>query len=759
MTGDSMRKNWFYRLLLSYLPVFFIICLSLLLMTYLTISEMSKRSANKANEALSHNVMQLIDDALAGIDSLMLKEIQSNGRLQLFYAEQPQDERQYADVQAASAIKELTANNPLIDSIYLYRLADQTVLTPFMITKLDTFADRQYLGLTVSTKTPYAWTLRSYPQPEQDASKPEEKIISLAKIANLSDYSTMVVNIRPERLRLLMQSMVYTQTTFMEVRDRAGRLVVSTDGGGSTDTGLEPAKGFRSKTLSEAHSELTGWTFRSGNHGEVFAEFVSSLFYLWMALGCFIVLAGLAWLIYVSRRNYKPIRSLMNRISNVRPASAEDARTGKVDEFQLIESAIEGLLDESNILQEQHQKNMVYRKRYLFLSMMEGAAGTRPKTGLAELEQMGVVFPVTETAVALAEIDHYAEFERQYRNDQHLLKHVLSMVVQEMAETKPYTVWTEWIDRCRMAILVIYSGQEKAERETADFCEALRQWVEENLDFTVTIGIGCHVEDMDRVSQSFREAVAATGFKSSLGYNRIIEPAHVISKPKGELFRQLQCIRSISQSFRAGEKKWETYYEEMYEGIRDQLYAYEDLAGLMTVLIGHLQKEMAELPEELHQVWQEFTHDKLLAALERKETLDEIYGEFRIILQEAYERMSELRESKSTHQLVHQVKRYIRENYHNPDLSLMHLSDEFGLNAKYVSRVFREAFGVKFVEYVTAVRMEQAMQRLLETEGTIQEIGQAVGYEQSLTFIRVFKKYTGTTPGQYRKMKILPETD
>ncbi|MFD0714474.1 hypothetical protein [Paenibacillus sp. GCM10027626] len=38
-----MKRNWFYKLLLSYLPVFFIISLSLLLMTYLTINEMCQK--------------------------------------------------------------------------------------------------------------------------------------------------------------------------------------------------------------------------------------------------------------------------------------------------------------------------------------------------------------------------------------------------------------------------------------------------------------------------------------------------------------------------------------------------------------------------------------------------------------------------------------------------------------------------------------------------------------------------------------------
>ncbi|MFD0716192.1 helix-turn-helix domain-containing protein [Paenibacillus sp. GCM10027626] len=43
------------------------------------------------------------------------------------------------------------------------------------------------------------------------------------------------------------------------------------------------------------------------------------------------------------------------------------------------------------------------------------------------------------------------------------------------------------------------------------------------------------------------------------------------------------------------------------------------------------------------------------------------------------------------------------------------------------------------------------MEMLAETDEAIQDIGRNIGYDQSLTFIRVFKKHTGETPGQYRK--------
>ncbi|BBI31208.1 helix-turn-helix domain-containing protein [Cohnella abietis] len=741
-----MKTNWFNRLLLSYLPVFFIISLSLLLMTFLTLSEMSKKASVKANNAVSHNISKMIDSKLADIDSLFLYEIQNNEKIKQFFSDNPKDNRHYTDIQASSALKELLQNNPTIESIYLYRTPDRTILTRSTLTDLNDFADSQFIGLSLNSRVPYRWTARTLVPQNTDGGN-ARRVISLAKNTNLSNLSILIVNVRIESLLGWITSMTDNNSTFVHLSDEEGNLIVSTE---ATANGKTSNMGAGT-VLSSSVSEQTGWIISSGTLNSGILEFVSSLFYVWMAIAAVIVIAGLTWIIYVSRRQYKPVMTLMNMISGARKASPTQLKTEKVDEFKFIESSIEELLDESNMLQEQHKELSVYHRRHLFLSLMEGTNSTANfgKYLEEELSRHGIHQPVSGSLVAIVEIDHYTEFAIQYRSDQHLLKYILGASMKELVENKPFTVWTEWISNSKMGILFLFHHQE-SEQEVLESCEKLRDWIALNLDFTVTIGIGHLIQQLELTAESFREAVSAVGYKSSLGMNRIITPKHMVSKPKGELFKQLQVFRSISQSFRLGDEKWEDYYEEMYQTLQDQLYTHDDLASLMQVLIGYLQKEMAELTEELNKVWIEDVQPSLLMALEQ-ETQEEVYQAIHDILKDAYDRLNKLRENKSSHQLMHQVKMYIADNYCNPDLSLTHLSDEFQLNAKYLSRLFREAFGMKFVEYVSEVRMEKSIQMLLETEDTIQDIGRAVGYDQSLTFIRVFKKHAGETPGQYRK--------
>jgi transcriptional regulator GlxA family with amidase domain len=74
-----------------------------------------------------------------------------------------------------------------------------------------------------------------------------------------------------------------------------------------------------------------------------------------------------------------------------------------------------------------------------------------------------------------------------------------------------------------------------------------------------------------------------------------------------------------------------------------------------------------------------------------------------------------------------------------------------GLNARTFLRRFRAATGFAPIEYVQALRIEEAKQILETDEQAIDSVGAAVGYEDPASFRRVFKRGTGLSPAAYRK--------
>lgn len=104
--------------------------------------------------------------------------------------------------------------------------------------------------------------------------------------------------------------------------------------------------------------------------------------------------------------------------------------------------------------------------------------------------------------------------------------------------------------------------------------------------------------------------------------------------------------------------------------------------------------------------------------------------------------------------LVDRIKRYVSEHLSDQALTLKKISEEeLFLNPKYVSRAFYQKTGQHFRQYVLEQRMELAKQMLLQEDASrMYEIASRVGLDDNPQyFSKLFKKYTGYTPSEYRR--------
>lgn len=101
------------------------------------------------------------------------------------------------------------------------------------------------------------------------------------------------------------------------------------------------------------------------------------------------------------------------------------------------------------------------------------------------------------------------------------------------------------------------------------------------------------------------------------------------------------------------------------------------------------------------------------------------------------------------------ISRFVMEyvdQHPDEDISLELFADKLNITSNYLSSYFKEKTNMNFSEYVNGVRLGKAKILLLENNKyTIQQIGQMVGFYNTNTFIRNFKKLSGLTPGEFRK--------
>lgn len=101
-------------------------------------------------------------------------------------------------------------------------------------------------------------------------------------------------------------------------------------------------------------------------------------------------------------------------------------------------------------------------------------------------------------------------------------------------------------------------------------------------------------------------------------------------------------------------------------------------------------------------------------------------------------------------QAVVKAKEFIDTNY-AAEISLKEVADAVYLNPSYFSQLFKETSGENFINYLTKVRIEKAMELLKKSDNKVYEVAQAVGYNDQAYFSRIFKQVVGLNPADYRR--------
>lgn len=103
--------------------------------------------------------------------------------------------------------------------------------------------------------------------------------------------------------------------------------------------------------------------------------------------------------------------------------------------------------------------------------------------------------------------------------------------------------------------------------------------------------------------------------------------------------------------------------------------------------------------------------------------------------------------------LIDKALEYIGEHYCDSELSVDTLCGYLNVSATYFSTLFKRETGMNFVNYLTKVRMEKALQLLNTTDEKTYNVSTIVGYTEPNYFSYVFKKHYGVSPSNYRKNK------
>lgn len=208
---------------------------------------------------------------------------------------------------------------------------------------------------------------------------------------------------------------------------------------------------------------------------------------------------------------------------------------------------------------------------------------------------------------------------------------------------------------------------------------------------------------------------------------------------------EMQIVHGISDR----KIKWiEEYLNRFLEYLNKKTYSYADIREAMICLTAAI---LYAIRKESYGLYENINNLNILEWVKEIMFADH-YPKIIMNIINQYERYSENLKS-GNHPIINKVLKIIDEEYRD-ELPLDEIARRMNVTPEYLSSLFMKELGVKFTTYRTQKRIEVAKNLLREGSKKIYEIAEESGYTDVRYFTKVFKKYTGVSPGEYTRSLI-----
>jgi len=452
-------------------------------------------------------------------------------------------------------------------------------------------------------------------------------------------------------------------------------------------------------------------------------------------LGC--TLLGLFLSLILSKRNYDPVKRLMAVFNRSEVTGDNDVELNPVDEFKWIEKKA---LDAQATIGNNYRALRKYFINTLLYKPFDSVNGKseieRYKINLDGEWNLVIIFKSSFPDPGRILSENESEIINTLNN---VIMHVFTEAVDnkfsaEMIGTGEY-----------VSVIVNWSGdKESFISQLEDKIEYVQQQTGEFLHLPVLTAIGGPRQGMEGIYYSNLEALETLGFLDPKTGQTILHYRDIKYSGGKYLYNYETEQKLINYVSMGDSENACNLLKQIWAENSDQYNRSGRMSRLLAYnLFGSLMKGME----------QELLSNDLLSQSFNLENIppENLAEALENTVIEICKSNNSIRFNKQNHRLSEKVKNYIDENFRNPDINISITSLHFNMNPAYLSTVFKEETDISLLEYINTLRIEEG-KKLLHSGCEVNETAEKCGFRGSSAFIRVFKKLTGVTPGQYREL-------
>ncbi len=266
------------------------------------------------------------------------------------------------------------------------------------------------------------------------------------------------------------------------------------------------------------------------------------------------------------------------------------------------------------------------------------------------------------------------------------------------------------------------------------------------------IGIGTIKNEVENIEKSYKEALEAINYRIIVGNNSMIKYEDINLHKETQKDVIIKIDDKLKVYFLSGSQK---IIQGIIDGIFDKKntnmnlsinnireYAFSYVSTILEIL-KDLDIDIKVLHIEKYSIYEEIFEIDTMPDI-KKYVTDISYKVIEII---------NYYKSKKSNKLIDDITEYVKINFGDCELSLSKVAHIFFVNPSYLSRVFKKEMGINFLDYLVKLRIDKAIILLNNMDLKAYEVGEKVGIPDSSYFSTCFKKYTGFSITEYKKIK------
>lgn len=297
-------------------------------------------------------------------------------------------------------------------------------------------------------------------------------------------------------------------------------------------------------------------------------------------------------------------------------------------------------------------------------------------------------------------------------------------------------------------VILYCPAGEAASSALSSLCELMISNIQTYLRLDVSIGIGRVCSSVNRIADSYKDALAALVYKFYTGHASILHIKDI--QPDTETLQSTFFYTFHAQllnELKAGHtNQVMALLEKLFDRLVRPKLPIDYVQSICAEMIFTSARTLYEIDENIEQV----LNDRV-TIMDKLYMQENIAGLKRYMLSLFYELSTHVagKNLSKNSRTIHRIKAMIQEGYAE-ELSISRIAEEVFLTPNYISLIFKKETGETITDYITKVRMNRAKELLQTTDLKVMEISERVGYENPHYFSTVFKKTVGMHPLKYR---------